>query len=175
MLYVAVWFVGLQSTALVPLPLAPALDQPAEQSAELAVEHGVEPHAVSPANAGAEPVRDPELFAAFGGHEGITRIVDGMVARVSTDPLTAEIFAAADLVHSRRMITEQFCYLLGGPCVYTGRDMASVHRDHGITAAEFNVMVESLQLSMDAQGVPFRVQGRLLARLAPMRRMIVTR
>ena len=37
----------------------------------------------------------------------------------------------------------------------------------------FNALVEVLQASMAAQGVPFATQNRLLARLAPMHREIV--
>ncbi|WP_339332735.1 hypothetical protein [uncultured Maricaulis sp.] len=53
--------------------------------------------------------------------------------------------------------------------------MASVHADHGITTAEFNALVENLQDAMDAEGVPFGMQNRLLARLAPMHGDVVTR
>ena len=36
-----------------------------------------------------------------------------------------------------------------------------------------NALVEVLQDTMDAQGIPFRDQNRLLARLAPMHREII--
>lgn len=53
--------------------------------------------------------------------------------------------------------------------------MASSHKDHGITTREFNALVEALQEAMDEEGVPFRAQNKLLAKLAPMKRDIVTR
>ena len=37
----------------------------------------------------------------------------------------------------------------------------------------FNALVEVLQQSMDAKGVPFRAQNAMLARLAPMHRDII--
>lgn len=135
----------------------------------------VDPYEMSNENAGATPIRDPRLFEAFGGVDGISRIVDDMVERSVADPRIADIFRASDLVRLRRTLKEQFCYLLGGPCYYTGRTMRDSHVDHGITNAEFNALVENLQLAMDAEGVPFRAQNRLLALLAPMQRDIVTR
>jgi hemoglobin len=43
-----------------------------------------------------------------------------------------------------------------------------------INKGDFNRLVELLQASMAAQGVPFRAQTTLLARLAPMHRDIIT-
>ena len=92
-----------------------------------------------------------------------------------TDPRTEKIFAASDWVRLNRTLNEQFCYILGGGCDYTGRSMAEVHRDHGITTAEFAAVVEILQAAMREEGVPFGMQNRFLAKLAPMKRDTVTR
>lgn len=135
----------------------------------------VDPYEISNENAGASPIEDPAVFAAFGGKPGIDRIVDDFVIRISTNPKIEGIFAASDLIRLRRTLKEQLCYILGGPCNYTGRDMASSHLDHGVTTREFNFLVEDLQDAMDAEGVPFRMQNKLLAKLAPMHDDIVTR
>ena len=135
----------------------------------------VDPYEQSDANAGAEPRNSARVFDAFGGMEGIDRMVDQTVEQATQDPRIEAIFAASDLVRLRRTLSEQFCYLLGGPCSYTGRDMESVHRDHGITTREFNALVETLQVAMEDEGVPYWAQNKLLAQLAPMHRVIVTR
>ena len=67
------------------------------------------------------------------------------------------------------------CYVLGGPCHYTGRDMASVHRDMGAQIAQQNAQIEDLQKAMAEEQVPVWAQNRLLARLAPLERVTVTR
>ncbi|MEQ9506959.1 MAG: group 1 truncated hemoglobin [Hyphomonas sp.] len=135
----------------------------------------VDPYEMTNDNAGADPFEGTALFEAFGGEEGVSRIVDGMVDRSLEDPRIAGILAPTDLVRLRRTLKEQFCYILAGPCDYTGRDMASSHKDHGITNREFNALVENLQAAMNAEGVPFRAQNKLLAKLAPMQRDVVTR
>lgn len=138
-------------------------------------EIAVDPYVVTDANAGADPYPDDGLYIALGGEEGVARIVERLVDGVTTDPRIEGIFAASDFVRLRRTLREQVCYLAGGPCTYTGRDMTSVHADHGVTTREFNALVEQLQFAMDAEGVPNRAQNRLLAKLAPMHRVIVTR
>ncbi len=138
-------------------------------------ELSVDPYEISNENAGADPITDPALLAAFNGREGIGRIVKSFVDGVRTDSRTEKVFAAADWVRLERTLNEQFCYILGGGCDYTGRDMASVHKDHGVTSAEFGAVVEILQAAMQEEGVPFRQQNRFLAKLAPMKRDTVTR
>lgn len=138
-------------------------------------EEPIDPYAVTDANAGAEPLAEGAVFEAFGGVEGVSRIIDDLVDRSVIDPRLEEIFKPTDLVRLRRTLKEQVCFILGGPCAYTGRDMASSHKDLGVTTAEFNALVENLQGAMDDAGVPFRAQNRLLAKLAPMKDDVVER
>ena len=53
--------------------------------------------------------------------------------------------------------------------------MKSSHAGLGIDRADFNALVEDLQIAMDRKGVPFRSQNKLLAILAPMHREVITR
>lgn len=135
----------------------------------------VDSYTISNDNAGASPITDPAVWKAFGGEEGVSRIVDDLVERIQADERISAIFEASDFVRLRRTLKEQVCYILGGGCDYTGRDMKSVHLDHGVAVAEFNALVELLQKSMDKEGVPFAMQNRLIAKLAPMKRDVVVR
>lgn len=138
-------------------------------------EEAVDPYVVADANAGATPFEGTAMLETFNGRAGSDRIVDAMLDRSITDPRIAEIFVATDMVRLRRTLKEQFCYILNGGCAYTGRSMADAHKDIGLQPADMGALVEHLQAAMDAEGVPFRAQNRFLARLAPMRRDVVTR
>jgi hemoglobin len=138
-------------------------------------EEPVDPYVVSDANAGAKPIADEATLGAFHGREGIDRMVDDFVDRNIADPRIGDIFKGQDLVRLRRTLKEQFCYLLGGGCSYTGRDMKTAHKDLGIQTADFNALVENLQAAMRKEGVSFAAQNRLLAKLAPMKRETVER
>ena len=138
-------------------------------------EEPVDPYAQSNANAGVAPFAGDDMLNAFHGREGIGRIVDETVDLSVADPRMKEIFAGHDLVRLRRTVKEQLCYILNGGCDYTGRDMATTHRDMGLQNVDFNRFVEHLQTAMDHEGVRYRDQNRLLAKLAPMQRVTVER
>lgn len=156
---------------LVPAPVAFAQTAQAVPPGEEAVD----PYEMSNANAGGKPFEGTQMLEAFHGRDGISRIVEDLVAAVQTDTRTEEVFKASDIVRLKRTLREQFCYLLNGGCDYTGRDMKSVHADHGVMVAEFNALVELLQDAMDREGVSSFAQNRFLAKLAPMKRDTVRR
>ena len=127
------------------------------------------------AAAGAKPIAGDAVYKAFHAKAGIERIADDLVARATTDPRIAVHFKDTKLQRLRMLLAQQFCYLTGGPCDYTGDDMKSVHKGLALKDSDFNALAEDLQLSMDKEGVPFRAQNALLAKLAPMERTVVTK
>lgn len=135
----------------------------------------VDPYEQSNANAGAAPYTSARLIADFGGREGIARIAARTIELSEADPRIAAIFEAHDTVRLKRTLGEQFCYLLGAGCDYSGRDMESAHAGLGVTKADLNALVENLQAAMREAGVPFAAQNRLLAKLAPMSGNVVER
>ena len=115
------------------------------------------------------------LYQALGEKPGITRLVDDFVNRVVKDPRIGGHFKDTKPAALKESLTDQFCQLSGGPCKYEGADMKSVHADMDINKGHFNALVEVLQSAMDAQGIPFAQQNRLLALLAPMHRDVITK
>ena len=119
----------------------------------------------------------PELrpvLEDFGGREGLDRLMDTFMAGLLADERMGPFFANSDQERVKRQLAEQFCAILGGGCEYSGRDMKSSHAGLGIDRADFNRLVEVLQVAMNQHKVPFRAQNKLLAKLAPMHREIVT-
>lgn len=114
------------------------------------------------------------LYQVLGETAGITRLMDDFVNRLLTDPRIGSHFKDAKPQPLKDSLTRQICQLSGGPCQYTGPDMKSAHGEMDITKTHFHALVEVLQTSMDAQGIAFSQQNRLLALLAPMQRDIIT-
>jgi len=135
----------------------------------------VDPYEQSNANAGATPYDSARLVRDFGGRDGIVRIAARTVELSEADPRIAAIFAAHDMVRLKRTLGEQFCYLIGAGCDYSGRDMRTAHAEMGVTKADMNALVENLQAAMCEADVPFAAQNRLLAKLAPMSGQVVER
>jgi hemoglobin len=131
--------------------------------------------ASSTAAAGAEPIAGDAVYNAFHGEAGIDRIVADLIRQVQTDPRITDIFKASDLVRLQTQLSSQICFLTGGPCLYAGKTMKESHKNLGLQDADLNALVEDLQNAMDHEGVPFRAQNRLLAKLAPLRKSVVVR
>jgi hemoglobin len=136
-------------------------------------EESVDPYAQSNANAGATPFTGTGMLHAFHGKAGIARIVDGFVDRNIHDKRIEEIFEKQDIVRLRRVLKEQFCYILNGGCAYSGRTMQEAHKNLGVQTADMGALIENLQAAMRDEKVTFFAQNRLLAKLAPMKRHVV--
>lgn len=114
------------------------------------------------------------LLETFGGKTGLVSLMDDFMVRLLADPRTGPHFRPANQQRVKEQLVDQFCTVMGGPCVYKGADMKSVHGNLDITKGDFNALVEVLQRAMDAQGIPFGAQNQLLALLAPMHRDVIT-
>lgn len=119
------------------------------------------------------PAGDDSLYQALGGREKIAAFTKDFVSRVASDDQIGHFFKETDLPRLAKKLTDQFIDLSGGPVQYRGGRMKPVHHDMKITEADFNRLAEDLQAAMDQADVPFAVQNRLIALLAPMERDIV--
>ena len=118
---------------------------------------------------------DDSLYQALGGKDGIHRIVATSMTYYLADPRIKDTFAESNNERVEAMLEEQFCALTGGPCTYSGHSMEEAHKGLRLQQKDFSALVEDLQMAMDDEKVPFAVQNRLLALLAPMHRDVVTR
>ena len=116
---------------------------------------------------------DDSLYQAFGAQPGLVKLADDFMQRLLADPRMKPFFVDVNQPEFKAKLVAQFCEVSGGPCRRDGPDMKKAHDGVDITRANFNALVEVLQEAMDAQGVPFGVQNRLLSQLAPMHRDII--
>jgi hemoglobin len=113
------------------------------------------------------------LYERLGGLEAITSVVDSFVARCAGDDRINPKFERSDVPRLKKMLVDQVCEATGGPCTYTGRDMQRTHDGMGVTAGEFDALVEDLVSTLNEFNVPKAEQDELLGLLAPMRGDIV--
>jgi hemoglobin len=113
------------------------------------------------------------LFAQIGGEARLKATVDTLVEVMLEDERINFTFAQTDLAKFKTLLYEQICELTGGPCKYTGRDMKTSHEKINSTNAQFNALAEDLYIAFEKNGVPYRVQNKVMALLAPMQPEIV--
>lgn len=118
--------------------------------------------------------KDDQLYKAFGEKAGLVALMDDFMVRLLADPRTGPHFKPSNQQRVKEQLVDQLCALSGGPCIYKGADMKSAHANLDIKKSDFHALVEVLQQSMDARGIPFRKQNEMLALLAPMNRDIIT-
>lgn len=120
----------------------------------------------------------PELrhvLDEFGGEAGLRALTEDFMTVLLGDPRMRPFFEDIDQERVKEQLALQFCVILGGDCVYEGLDMEAAHSDLDIRRADFNALVEDLQIAMERRGIPTRAQNQLLAKLAPMHREVVNR
>ncbi|HEV3407880.1 MAG TPA: group 1 truncated hemoglobin [Gaiellaceae bacterium] len=113
------------------------------------------------------------LYERLGGLDAISAVVDSFVARCAGDDRINPKFERTDIPRLRKMLVDQVCEATGGPCTYTGRSMRETHDGMGVTAGEFDALVEDLVATLDEFSVPKAEQDELLAELGSMRGEIV--
>jgi hemoglobin len=113
------------------------------------------------------------LFEQLGGASRLRGAVNEFVLLMQADDRINFTFADTDLTKFKQLLYDQLCALANGPCKYTGRDMRTSHAKLNITDAQFNALAEDLYSALDRVHVPYRLQNKLVAMLAPMERDIV--
>jgi hemoglobin len=116
---------------------------------------------------------DKTLYESMGGEPALRAALDHFADLVVADDRINFTFAEADMAKFKQLLFEQLCNVSGGPCKYTGRDMRTAHAKLNINNAEFNALAEDLYISLGQAGVPYRLQNKLMALLAPMQHEIV--
>jgi hemoglobin len=113
------------------------------------------------------------LYERLGGKAAITAVVDEFVARVAADTRINQFFANTDIPKLKMHLVNQICEASGGPCKYTGRSMKEAHEGMGVSAGDFNALVEDLVAALDKFKVGEKEKSELLSMLGPMQGDIV--
>jgi hemoglobin len=109
------------------------------------------------------------------GAAAIREAVDLLYERMLADPALLGMWRDTDL---RRLRSHQRAFLLqalGGPSLYSGRDMKSAHLGLHITDEQFTIMVGHLVASLEDVGVAPEVVERASTDIERLRRVIVER
>ena len=116
-----------------------------------------------------------DLYNDFGQKAGLVSLMDLFLVNLLEDKRIERRFRNVDHDFLKEQLVIQFCQILNGPCKYEGANMKEMHANMGIDRKDFYSLVEALRKAMATKDIPFRVQNKLVAALAPMHRDIITR
>jgi hemoglobin len=116
---------------------------------------------------------DATLYDQIGGEAKFRAVVDELVVVMMSDERINFTFAETDMPKFKQLLFEQLCNITGGQCKYTGRSMEESHAKLKSTNTQFNALAEDLYIAFDRHDVPYRLQNKVMALLAPMQRDIV--
>ena len=112
---------------------------------------------------------DQQLYHDLGGQATVDRVTAELLDRILVNEQIAFLFEDTDRDELHIKIANQICMETGGPCDYEGLDMVAAHSGMDIKYSEFDIFVSDFIAAMEAADVPYRLQNRVLAILAPMR------
>lgn len=121
----------------------------------------------------ADNMPEKTLYERIGGKPVLAMVVSETVDEVVTNPNTKRSFADTKISTLKASITNQFCVITGGDCIYEGESMKKSHAELKISTAEFEILVQALRDALDRH-VDTREKNELLKLLAPMKHDVVT-
>ena len=111
-------------------------------------------------------VADTSLYQRLGGYDVIAAFTDLWLGRVLGDPLLAPYFRGMSndtKARARQLIVDFIAASTGGPTIYTGRDMKTLHTGLGISREEYEALLQHAATTLEAVGVGDREQDDVLA------------
>lgn len=116
------------------------------------------------------------LYRRLGGYDVVAAFTDNWLGRVVADPALAGYFKGMSndtKRKARQLIVDFVAASTGGPTLYTGRDMKTLHEGLGITRGEYVALLAHAATTLDEVGVAGRAKEDLLAWLATLESDVV--
>ena len=113
------------------------------------------------------------VYDAIGGDEAVAAAVDQFYVRALSDPELAPYFEHIDMRRQQSHMRAFLAAALGGPQLYSGRDMRAAHAHAGVTVDEFDRAVAHLVDTLESLSVPVSVIEAIGGKLVPLQEQIV--
>jgi hemoglobin len=109
------------------------------------------------------------LYHRMGGYDVIAAFTDQWLGLVLGDPALAPYFRGMSndtKGRARQLIVDFIAASAGGPTLYTGRDMKTLHEGLGISRGEYDALLRHAAATLETVGVGSREKDEVLAWLA---------
>jgi hemoglobin len=113
----------------------------------------------------------PTLYQRLGGYDVVAAFTDQWLGLVLGDPALSPYFRGMSndtKGRARQLIVDFIAASTGGPTIYTGRDMKTLHEGLGISREEYDALLQHAKTTLDAVGVGARERDDVLSWMASL-------
>jgi hemoglobin len=121
-------------------------------------------------------MKQKSLYDRLGGYDAIAAVTDDFAGRLATDKKLGKYFVGLSddsMKRLRQHVVDFLCVATGGPCLYNGRDMKTVHTGLEITEEEWNISVDHLKATLAKFKVPEKETNEVLMAVGGLKKDIV--
>lgn len=104
-------------------------------------------------------MNEATLYQRLGGYDGIAAVADNLMPRLTADAKLGRFWAHRGddgLRREKQLLIDFLCSVMGGPMVYTGRDMKTTHAGMRINESDWSAFMDHLQATLDEFKIPDR-------------------
>lgn len=120
---------------------------------------------------------EKSLYERLGGYDAIAAVIDDFFKRMINDPQLGRFFIGLSTdskMRAQQLTVDFVCNATGGPCLYTGRDMKTVHTGLNINEDDWNLSAKYLTATLDKFNVPEKEKSEVLNLVTSLKGVIVT-
>ena len=119
---------------------------------------------------------EKSLYERLGGYDAIAAVIDAVMVRIKSDDKLRRFYdhrGADGIAREQQLFVDFLCAATGGPMVYTGRDMITVHIGMGLDDEDWKRGGEYLAATLDSFGVPGQEKDEMLGLAESLKSEIV--
>lgn len=121
-------------------------------------------------------LKQKTLYQRLGGYDAIAAVSDDFIGRLATGKLLSRFVVGLSVDSQKKLrqhLVDFLCNATGGPCLYLGRDMKTVHTGLGINEADWQEGVVALNATLDKFKVPKKEHDEVIGAVAGLKKDIV--
>jgi hemoglobin len=109
---------------------------------------------------------DKSLYERLGGYDAIAAVVAALMVRIKGDNKLRRFYdhrGADGIAREQQLLVDYLCASSGGPMVYTGRDMKTLHIGMRLDEEDWQRAIDHLTATLAAFQVPEPEKSEMLA------------
>ena len=109
---------------------------------------------------------DKSLYERLGGYDAIAAVTDALMVRIKNDDKLRRFYdhrGADGITREQQLLVDFLCASSGGPMVYTGRDMTTVHVGMHLDEGDWDRAAGHLIATLEEFEVPEPEKGEVMA------------